>query len=270
VPQIFGVDSLTALATVGREVASVPLGTFVVPTYSRHPMVMAMQALTVQAATGGRFTLGIGLSHRPVIESAFGLSFDTPVRHIREYLSILVPLLLGEKVRFEGADVTTRGFSPLDAPGASPPPVMVAALGPQMLRLAGQLANGTVLWMVGPKTLADHVVPTITSAAEAAGRPPPEIFAGLPVSVSADPEATRERAAEQFAFYDTLASYRSMLDREGAGRPVDIAVVGDEDSVARQLRHLIEVGATGLVLHVFGSGEDQLRTTKLLTELARD
>ncbi len=134
--QIFGYDALTALAAVGREVPGIDLGTAVVPTYPRHPVMLAAQALTVQAATGGRLTLGIGLSHQVVIENVFGQSFDKPARHMKEYLSILVPLLEGEQVSFAGETLSASTFGPLqiDAPA---PPVLVAALGPTMLRIAG-------------------------------------------------------------------------------------------------------------------------------------
>ena len=268
VPQLSDIDALTALPVVGREVPGLQVGTAVIPTYPRHPMVMAMQALTVQAATGGRLVLGIGLSHQVVIEGAYGLSFSKPVRHMREYLEILMPLLHEGKATFEGEELTARTFSPMRVAGATAPPVLVAALGTQMLNLAGRLADGTALWMVGPKTIADHIVPTITRAAEAAGRPRPQVTVGLPVSVTANPDAARAKAAEAFGFYNNLPSYRAMLDREGAGGPADVAVVGDEESVATQLRQLGEIGATSLSLPVFGSGEERRRTMGLLSELA--
>lgn len=268
VPQLTDIDALTALAAIGREVPGLQVGTAVVPTYPRHPMVMAMQALTVQAATGGRLVLGIGLSHQVVIEGAFGLSFSKPVRHMREYLEILMPLLHEGKVSFEGEELTARTFAPMKPAGATPPPVLVAALGTQMLNLAGRMADGTALWMVGPKTIADHILPTITRAAEGAGRPRPQVAVGLPVSVTADPEGARARAAEAFGFYNNLPSYRAMLDKEGAGGPADVAVVGDEETVAAQLRHLGEIGATSLSLPVFGSSEERERTMLLLSELA--
>ena len=268
-PQLFDVDALTALAVVGREVPGLRVGTAVVPTYPRHPMVMAMQALTVQAATGGRLTLGIGLSHQIVIEGSFGLSFSTPVRHMREYLEVLMPLLHEGKVTFEGEELTARTFSPMRPAGSSPPAVVVAALGTQMLRLAGRVADGTALWMVGPKTLADHIVPTITQAAESAGRPAPRVVVGLPVCVTSDADAAREKAASQFGFYNNLPSYRAMLDKEGAGAPADLAIAGDEDHVAGELRRLGELGATELSLPVFGSGEERARTMTLLAELAK-
>jgi 5,10-methylenetetrahydromethanopterin reductase len=268
IPQLSDIDALTALAVVGREVPDLPIGTAVVPTYSRHPLVMAMQALTVQAASGNRFTLGIGLSHQVVIEGAYGVSFAKPVRHMREYLEVLMPLLDNGEVSFEGEAVTARTFTAMRVAGAEPPPVLVAALGTQMLKLTGRMANGTALWMVGPKTVANHVVPTITSAAEAAGRPSPEIAVGLPACVTADPDAAREKAATAFGFYNNLPSYRAMLDKEGVAGPADVAIVGDEDSVAAQLTSLAEAGATSLILSVFGSRDDRERTLALLADLA--
>jgi 5,10-methylenetetrahydromethanopterin reductase len=232
-------------------------------------MVMAMQALTAQAACGNRLTLGIGLSHRVVIEGAYGLSFDKPIRHMREYLEILMPLLHTGAASFEGEELTARTFSPVRLAGAEAPPVIVAALGTQMLNLAGRMADGTALWMVGPKTVADHIVPTITKAAASAGRPAPRVVVGLPVSVTADPDAAREKAATAFGFYDSLPSYRAMLDKEGAAGPADVAVVGDEDTVAAALRRLGDIGATDLSLPVFGSREDRARTMALLSELAK-
>lgn len=269
VPQLSDVDALTALAVVGREVPGIGIGTAVVPTYPRHPMVMAMQALTVQAATGGRFTLGIGLSHQVVIEGAYGISFATPVRHMREYLEILMPLLHEGAASFEGQELTARTMAPIRVAGAPPPPVVVAALGTQMLKVAGRLADGTTLWMVGPRTLAEHIVPTITAAAEAAGRPPPQVVVGLPVCVTSDLDGARERAARTFGFYNNLPSYRAMLDREGADGPGDVAVIGDEGAVAAELRRLFDLGATALSLPLFGTEEDRSRSLDLLAELAR-
>ena len=170
--QIFAYDALTALAAIGREVPGIGLGTAVVPTYPRHPVMLAGQALTVQAATDNRLTLGIGLSHQMVIENVFGQSFEKPARHMREYLSILMPLLDGEQVTFKGETLSASTFGPLQIPVPGPP-VLVAALGSVMLRIAGQLASGTVTWMTGPGTIESHVVPTIREAAADAGRPLP-------------------------------------------------------------------------------------------------
>ena len=191
VPQIFGLDALTTLAVVGRQVPRIELGTGVIPTYPRHPMMLAAQALTTQMASDGRLLLGIGLSHQVVIESMFGLSFEKPARHMREYLSILMPLLNGEPVAYAGETLSTNAT--LGIEGVAPPAVAVAALGPLMLKLAGSMTDGTVTWMTGPATLAEHTVPTITAAAADAGRPAPKVVVGLPVCVTDDPDGARER-----------------------------------------------------------------------------
>jgi F420-dependent oxidoreductase-like protein len=269
-PQLFDIDALTALAVIGRQVGRIDFGTSVVPTYPRHPLMLAGQALTTQAATGNRLTLGIGLSHRMVIEGMFGYSFDHPVRHMREYLSILMPALAGEKVSFQGETLKANTMSPLVVAGARQPDVLVAALGPQMLKLAGQLADGTTTWMVGPKTLATHIVPLITQAAATAGRRPPRVSVGLPVCVTSDPEAARARASKTFSIYGQLPSYRAMLDREGVSDPADVAIIGDEYAVAAELRHLIDLGATELSLPLVGSSAERARSVALLSELARE
>ena len=264
-PQIFGMDALTALAVAGREVPGIELGTAVVPTYPRHPAMLAAQALTTQAIIGGRLALGIGLSHQVVIESLFGLSFDKPARHMREYLEILVPLVHSGSVSFAGETLT--GHVGLDVKGATPFPILVAALGTKMLELAGTVADGTVTWMTGPATIESHIVPTITVAAERAGRPAPRVGVGLPVCVTDDEAAARERAASLFEIYGTLPSYRAMLDREGAGGPSDVALVGDEAAVSAQIERLGAIGATDLVANVFGSSGERDRTRALLRSL---
>jgi 5,10-methylenetetrahydromethanopterin reductase len=257
-PQIFGMEALVALAVVAREVPGIELGTAVVPTYPRHPVTLAQEALTTQAISGGRLVLGIGLSHQPVIEGMFGLSFDRPLRHMREYLDALVPLLQESNVSVAGETITARAG--LDVRGATPPPVLLAALGPKMLELAGSVVDGTVTWMTGPTTIEQHVVPVITRAAESAGRLAPRVGVGLPVCVTDDVDAARQRAAKMFEIYGTLPSYRAMLDREGADGPADVAVVGDEDTVRPQLEHLASIGATDFVANVFGSAEERERT----------
>lgn len=268
--QMFDLDALTALAVVGRAVPDVPLGTAVVPTYPRHPAALAAQALTVQAATGNRLTLGIGLSHRIVVEDFFGLSYAKPVRHLREYLEVLLPLLATGRVDYRGEEYRVATFAPVRVAGARPPAVLVAALGTQMLGVAGRMADGTALWMVGPRTIESHIVPTITKAAADAGRPTPRVCVGLPVSVTADPAAARERAARMFSIYNELPSYRAMLDKEGVGGPADVAVVGDEETVAAALRRLGDIGATELNLPVFGTDEERARTLEVLTALAAE
>ncbi|MDQ1479350.1 MAG: hypothetical protein QOI44_211 [Actinomycetota bacterium] len=263
--QIFGLDTMGVLAVVGREVPRIGLATGVVPTYGRHPLTMAQQALTVQAASGGRFTLGIGLSHQIVIEGMFGLSFDKPLRHMREYLDVLMPLLHDGKADVDGETISTHAA--IDAADRMPPPVLVAALGPKMLELAGRVTDGTVTWMTGPATLASHVVPIITTAAERAGRPAPSVVAALPICVTGNEDAARERAAKDFQTYGFLPSYRAMLDREGAAGPADVAIVGDAASVTKELGRMADSGATEFVASIFGDRFERAETRALLKSM---
>jgi F420-dependent oxidoreductase-like protein len=264
-PQTMGMDAMTVLAVIGREVPDLELGTAVVPTFPRHPVVMAQQALTTQAITGGRFTLGIGLSHRPIVVGSFGCSFEQPIRHMREYLSALLPLIREGKVDYAGETVTARVG--LDVRGSSPVRVVLAALGPRMLELAGRLADGTVTWMTGPRTLAEHVVVRIRAAAQDAARPTPMIGAGFPICVTDDVVAARDLAARTFAVYGTLPSYRAMLDREHVEGPADIAIIGDEAAVGEHLEHLAGIGVTDFIASVFGSPDDRARTYAFLSTL---
>jgi F420-dependent oxidoreductase-like protein len=266
--QIFGPDALTLQAVIGSHVPGIELGTAVVPVYPRHPQMLAQQALTVQAATGNRLSLGIGLSHAVVIEGMWGYSYEKPALYMREYLSILVPLLAGETVMVEGEALTCKSFAPLGV-AAEPPPVLVAALGPTMLAQAGRMASGTVTWMTGTNTVADHIVPSITAAAAEASRPAPRVVVSLPIVVTADLDAARTRIDEFFSIYPNLPSYRAMLDREGAEHPSAIALVGDEDQVAAQLDRLADAGATDFVAASVGSPDEIRRTTELLCSWGR-
>jgi F420-dependent oxidoreductase-like protein len=266
--QIFGYDALTLLATIGSHVPDVELMTAVVPTYPRHPMMLAAQALTVQAATGGRLVLGIGLSHQIVIENMFGYSFEKPARHMREYLTALMPLLNGEQVAYQGETLTCMTMAPLEIT-APPPVVLLAALAPIMLKLAGTMTDGTVTWMTGPSTIESHIVPSITAAAEGAGRPRPRVSVSLPVCVTNDVDAAREQAARTFAIYGTLPSYQAMIEKEGAEGPGGVAIVGDEDEVAAQIRHFEEIGATDFGGSPYGSAAEISRTVAVLAQLAR-
>lgn len=267
--QIFGPDALTLLAAAGAQAPGIQFGTGVVPVQPRHPMMLAQQALTVQAATGNRLILGIGLSHQVVVEGVWGLSFERPAAYMREYLEALMPLLHGEAAQVTGERVTARAFQPLAVKGAEPPPVIVAALGETMLRLAGRLADGTATWMTGTTTVATHIVPTIAAAAEKAGRPLPRVFVALPVCVSADVEEAKARIDQDFAIYPNLPSYKAMLDREGATRPSDVGLMGDEEAVAAGVQRLAEAGATDFVAAVVGGRDDRARTYDLLSSLAR-
>lgn len=271
VSNIFGVDAVTFLALAGRETKSIELGTFVVPTYPRHPMALAQQALTAAAASGNRFILGIGLSHRVVIEDMLGLDYSKPVRHMREYLSVLMPLLEGRETRFQGEEF--RVALQLQVPGARRPPVLVAALGPQMLRLAGTMADGTAVWMGGPRYLAGTAVPAIRAAAAQAGRPAPRVVAGFPCAVSGDAAAARAAAAKVFAIYGQLPSYRAVLDVEGVAGGADIAIVGSEAEVRQQIRGLAAAGVTDFnasLYRVEGDPQAIARSYALLAEIARN
>jgi F420-dependent oxidoreductase-like protein len=266
-PQIFGGDALTQLAVIGHEVPDIELGTSVIPTYPRHPMMLAAQALTVQQASNNRLALGIGLSHQVVIEAMWGYSFAKPVRHMKEYLTILRPLLEGKPVNFTGDTVTFNGG--LQFEGVDAPPILVAALGTQMLNVCGRMADGTITWMTGPATLSEHIVPTLKSAATEAGRPEAtRVVAGLPVCVTDDPDDARERAGNIFAIYGQLPSYRAMLDREGAAGPADVAIVGSEQEVRDGINRVADSGATDLAAVEFGTDErERQRTRDLLRSL---
>ena len=266
---IFGLEALTALAVAGRQVPGIELGTAVVPSYPRHPAVLAQQAMTADLALGGRLTLGIGLSHQIVIEDMYGYSFERPARHMREYLSVLMPLLAGEPAGFDGA--TLRAHIGLSVPRSPRSvPVLLAALAPRMLRLAGELTDGTVLWMTGPATVRDYIVPSITAAAEAAGRPSPRVVCMLPVCVTDDVAGAQAGADKALAIYGQLPSYRAMLDKEGAAGPGDVAIAGDEDAVAEQIRALAGYGVTDFVAAEYARGPDGPRTRALLRTLAAE
>jgi F420-dependent oxidoreductase-like protein len=246
---IFSFDAIGALGIVGRETTHIELGTAVVPTYPRHPVAIAQQALTTQVASHGRFVLGIGLSHQIVIENLLGLSYARRASHMREYLEVLAPLLRGEPADWKGEEYRVQAA--LQVPGAAPVPVLVAALGPAMLRITARLAAGTITWMTGPKTLADHTVPTLGAAAREAGRPAPRVVAGLPIALVRDAAAARARAAQEFSIYGQLPSYRAMLDREGAAGPADVAIAGDERALEAGLRRLEEAGVTDFCAAVY-------------------
>ena len=240
---IFSFDAISTLSIVGREVPRIDLGTAVTPTYPRHPTALAQQALTAAAATGNRFTLGIGLSHKVVIENMLGLSYDKPASHMREYLDVLMPLLRGEAVVYQGEQYRLGGVT-LTVPGAKPVPTVVAALGPLMLRVAGELADGTNTWMVGPKTMERHIVARLAAAAQSAGRGAPTVVGGVPIALTRQPDAARQRVAQSLAIYGQLPSYRAMLDREGVDGPADIAILGDENALRGEIDRFRNAGVT--------------------------
>ena len=267
---IFGMDAIMAAAFCARETSRIELGTAVVPTFPRHPVAMAQQALTAQSAANGRFTLGIGLSHQVVIEMMLGLSFAKPYSHMKEYLAVLAPLIRTGNVSHQGREY--RVAASVAVPGATPCPILVAALAPKMLALTGAVADGTITWMTGVKTIREHTVPRIRDAAAAAGRPAPRVVVGLPIAVTKETAAARKAAASRFEIYGSLPSYRAMLDREGAAGPADVAIVGDESAVGDALTRLAEAGATDFFAAPFGvPGDDDAlaRTRALLAARAK-
>ncbi|MEE8556557.1 MAG: TIGR03564 family F420-dependent LLM class oxidoreductase [Myxococcota bacterium] len=258
-PNVFGLDAINALSVVGRETERIELVTAVVPTYPRHPLALAQQALTAQVACGGRFVLGIGLSHQIVIEGMFGMSFERPARHMREYLQVLGPLLEGESVQHSGE--VYRVAAGLRFKGTPRVSTLVAALGPAMLDVAGRLSDGTITWMTGLKTLETHIVPRIREAAKEAGRPDPRVVAGFPIAITNEPDKAREAAGKMFKMYGTLPSYRAMLDREGASSPGDVAIVGDAATVEAELRRLEAAGVTDFGASPFRVDEGAVERT---------
>jgi F420-dependent oxidoreductase-like protein len=267
-----GGDPLVAMALAGRETSAIELGTSVLQTYTSHPALLANRAASVVAAMDRPgFTLGIGPSHKPVIEDSYGMSYDHPGRHTEEYVRILTALLRGESVDFDGEDLTLHAGGRVAAP-AHPVPVLVSALAPRLLRVAGGLADGTILWMGNARSIETHVGPKIRAAAEAAGRPAPRIVAGLPVAVHDDADEARQAAAEQFALYATLPNYRRLLDIGGAAGPGEAAIVGNESAVESQLQALLDAGATEVWAAVYPVGTDRnesrARTRTLLAGLA--
>lgn len=252
--QAFGHDALTLAAMAGSKTSRIELGTAVAVTYSRHPFAMALQALTAHTATSGRFTLGIGPSHKPLVQDMWGLPYEKVALHVREYLSVLRPMVNEGRVAFSGTQFRVAGVRQM--PDAKPCPILISALAPMMLRIAGELADGTITWMTGPKTVETHIVPRISAAAEAAGRPRPRVCVSLPVAVADDVAEARQRAARVFQVYGQLPNYRHMLDREGAAGPEDLAVVGSEVEVERRLRALTDTGCTDFVASLFPAAED--------------
>lgn len=262
-----GFDALTVLSVVAQDVPDIELGTAIVPTLPRHPMVMAGQALTTQTATDGRLTLGIGLSHE-VMMAQLGIGFDKPIRHLREYLSILMPLLEDGKVAFTGETLSCE--AEVFKTAGPRPGVVVAALGPQALRVAGARTDGTTLAWVGPKTIAEHIVPTIAAAAEKAGRVAPRIIATLPICVTENPGAIRSQISTTLSMYGQLPSYKAMFEREGVSEPGDLALVGSASEVEDCLAKLKESGVTDYAASVFAtSPEEQLQTRELLCRMGQ-
>jgi F420-dependent oxidoreductase-like protein len=264
-------DPLVTMAIAGRQTSRIELGTAVLQTYPCHPLLQANRAASVVDAMGRPgLTLGIGPSHRPLVEEVYGYAYDHPGRSTEEYVRILTRLVAGEDVDVDGADWTAHTAGRAVAP-AHPVSILVSALGPRLLRLAGAVADGTVLWMARARAIESHVVPVLRTAAADAGRPAPRIVAGLPVAVHDHIGEARSAAAIYSTAYAGMANYQRILEIGGAGTPADAAIVGDEAAVRGQLQQLLDAGATDIWAAPFPVGDDARaslrRTRELLMEL---
>ena len=263
--QFPGIDVLTVLGAAARETTSIELCSAVTTTWRQHPLTLASQALTVSDLSGGRFTLGLGASHKAHVEESMHIAFDHPVERMREYLSVLMPALSDRAVDYQG--VHYSGTSRLAVRGQAPS-VLLAALGPKMLKLAGEMADGVLLFLVGYRTIAEVIVPAVREAAEAAGRPSPRIMAVVPTTVTDQPSDGRDRLDYLMGEYMALPSYARVLRHEGAEAISDIALIGNEEQVTEGIGRFAEAGVTDLHASVarVKSGPD-MRTMELLASL---
>jgi F420-dependent oxidoreductase-like protein len=260
-----GWDPLTLIAAVGSQVPDIALGTAIVNIWPRHPITLAAQALTAQAATAGRVTLGVGPSHQPLVEGTYGYHWRRPAQRVREYLTALRPLLHGEPVDLHGQTVTAVGT--LTTPGAAPPPLLLSAHGPVLLRLAGELADGVITTWTGPDGIERHVVPAVTAAVPA-GAAAPQVVVGVVASLTTDPASARDHIAREMALAGQLPSYRRALDRDGYTGPQDTVLAGDETTLERAARRFAAAGTTELQLCPVGPPADRTRTIEYFATLA--
>ena len=276
VPQIpSDLDAMTAIALMGQATSRVELGTAVMPIQTRHPVAMAQQALALQLVCDGRFTLGLGPSHHWIVEDMLGLSYEKPARQVRDYVDVLNRALAGPG-SVDVENDTYRVHSPMDVTDWSPNPILLAALGPVMLRLAGEHASGTILWMADERAIGEHVVPRITKAAAAAGRPAPRVVAGVPITLCAKKEIDSARAWANTALghAEYCPNYQRLLDQGNATDVGDILAAGDESSIMARLHAFRDAGATDLAVRVLAIGPDReariaslQRTTELVASL---
>ncbi|MFC8334631.1 LLM class F420-dependent oxidoreductase [Streptomyces olivaceus] len=269
--QTFGADSPQLAAIVGREVPGIHVGTSAIPVFGRHPLIVSSQAQTAQAATHGRYHLGLALGTRLLTEGGFGLTFERPVARLREFLTALRQLTRDGSADFRGELLTAATPVPARVPGAeSGVPLLVAAMGPKALRASGELADGILPYLAGPRALETFIVPALTAAAEAAGRPAPRVVALVHGVVTDDVDAVRRKVTEQLAFYEQIPSYARVVELSGGRRASDVAVIGDEATVAAEVRRYRDAGATEVVFsgtQIAGEA-DRRRTWALLGDLA--
>jgi F420-dependent oxidoreductase-like protein len=274
VPHIpWSLDGLIALSLAGQVTSRIELGTAVMPTYPRHPVAMAQQAMSAQAASKGRVVLGVGPSHSVVIERMHGLAYEHPARHTGEYVEVLKKAFHGTgHVSYQGEFFNVEAM--LEVPGSSDMPVLVAALAPRMLRMAGTLADGTITYWANERAIAEHVVPSISTAAGEAGRPAPRVVAGIPVAVVRDVDAAKQRAAKVFAGYNAIPAYQRIRSKGGDGDLPELAIIGDEATVTARIKAYADAGATDLAAAVTGLDDDRegsaQRTIELLASLIKE
>jgi F420-dependent oxidoreductase-like protein len=246
--QQFDHDAIALAGLVGAAVPGLGVGTSVVPINPRHPLIVASLAQTAQAAAHGNFSLGLGLGAHEPERLAFGTAWPNTIGRLREHLQILRSIFDAGSVDFHGDELSASPAWPVTVAGGQPVPVYVAAMGPKALQVTGELADGTLPYLAGPRAIAEFIEPTIAKAAADAGRPKPRIIAAVPALVSDDVDAARGVAAEQLSFYETIPSYQKVIAREGVESVADLAAVGSAESVTRQLRRYLDAGATDVVL----------------------
>jgi F420-dependent oxidoreductase-like protein len=261
-------DALTVIAMMGGRTSTIEIGTAVIPTWPRHPLMLAAQALTVQEAIGNRLILGLGLAHKSSIEETLKIPFATPAKHMDEYLSVLLPAMADRKVSFTGDIWSAEAEGIVGVPGATAPVVMLAAMGPRMLKMAGGRCDGSILWLSGPKAVETQIRPALEAAAAEAGRPAPRIVASVPVCVTADPDTIKGLIATFLVGYNDLPSYRGVMDSSGAGGPADVSLVGDEETVRAGVQAFADAGVTDFAPVEFVlNPEDGTRTREFLKSL---
>jgi 5,10-methylenetetrahydromethanopterin reductase len=262
-------DPLTLLAVAGQHARRVGLGAGIVSVYASHPTAVAEQALTVNSAVAGRLVLGIGISHRHMVEQRFGASFEKPVRYLREFLTILDSLFDTGSVDFTGEVLSAH--TELRIKGVERPPVLVAALSELSLRVTGRLADGALTNFLGPRILSAEIIPTISAAARTAGRPAPRMVVSMPILVTHDEASGREKANDYLGVYLTrYTAYRSTFERQGVDGPGSLAIIGDEEAVATELSRYADIGIEEFAAHLFGTPEDQARTRAFIATLGSE
>ncbi|WP_207843839.1 TIGR03564 family F420-dependent LLM class oxidoreductase [Williamsia soli] len=265
-------DPLAALTVAGRETSTIELGTAVLQTYPCHPLLQANRVAAVAEAMGRPgITVGLGPSHGSLVEDVYGLSYERPGLNTEEYVEIITALLRGEDVAMQGREWRVASAGRMVSV-VHRVPVLLSAMSPRMLRVAGELADGTVLWMASAQVIESRIAPAIRAAAAAAGRPEPRIVAGLPVAVHDDVDEARAAVAATSGVYAGMPNYQRIIGAGGAAHPEDVAIFGNEESVRVQLQGLLDAGATDVWAAVTPVGPDPRasagRTRALLRELA--